>query len=964
MIDPATATSRYWAFISYSSKDAAHARWLHRAIETYGVPAKVVEHSRTTPAGEPAPKRFQPVFRDRDELPASADLGQSIGEALAASRYLIVICSPNAAQSKWVNREIEAFAEMGRAGRILAFIVGGEPNSGDDRECFPPALRRQEPLAADARPQGDGRADARLKLLAGMLGVGFDALKQRESQRRIRRLQIAIAAALLLALTFAGLSWYAMQQRSIAQDQRGRAEAGQLASLSLVRRDDHFDLALLLASEAFGQYDTFDTRSALLGSLGVYPSLSTFLQGSQDRIWALAASPDGQLIAAGGESGAILLWGLEQAQSDAHVLSAGTETVLALAFSQDGETLAAGGCARRGDNGSCAEGEVRLWRTADGQDLGPLPGTAGGAVQSLAFSPDGAYLASGSGGGITLWDVAGRDAVTGTIHTTVGQVVSLAFSPDGRKLLSATLQQLSSIRDPASAATHDGLVQMWAIPEGTFGPTYQQCPGASEMSVAFREDGTPLAACTLGTLIFVWDLNTHNFTVPLAGHGGGIAALAFSGDGRRLASGGCARYKSNGLSCIQGEARLWDVERLAQIGQPLWGTASLVTSLALARDGSRLASNSATENAESSVLVWDMAAPQTLGQPLAGLQGLASSLAASPDGHTLAASLSDGTIVLADMADGAPPRTLDGDAGTVNALAFSPDGGLLASGSSDGTAWLWDTGSGTPRLGPLEDGTAPAWDVAFVPDGKTLVVASAGPIVQWWDVATGIAAAQPFTATDAGWISAMALSPAADRLAAAACLRPPEGIYDCPDARILLWDLETRDLIASTPTGGQTRVVRLAFSADGSRFASTGCGRVDLGAECVQGDVRLWEGETGRLAGEPLTDHTESAIGVAFSPDGSMLATFSEEQQIILWDTAVMHALGQFGGGMRVVNRSVPVAFGPYLVTAGEQVTQWEVDPAGWQARACRIANRNLTAVEWKTYLGDVAFDKTCPELP
>src|SRR5438128_5121839 len=93
---------RYWAFISYSSKDAAWARWLHRAIETYGIPAQLVSHH--TPVGEPAPKRFHPLFRDRDELPASTDLGAQVKNALRASRFLIVVCSPTAAQSRWVNK--------------------------------------------------------------------------------------------------------------------------------------------------------------------------------------------------------------------------------------------------------------------------------------------------------------------------------------------------------------------------------------------------------------------------------------------------------------------------------------------------------------------------------------------------------------------------------------------------------------------------------------------------------------------------------------------------------------------------------------------------------------------------------------------------------------------------------------------------------------------------------------------
>lgn len=214
---------RYWAFISYSNKDRAWARWLHRAIESYGIPAQLVGHK--TPAGEPAPKRFYPIFLDREELPATSDLGNEIENALRNSRYLIIVCSPHAAQSKWVNREIEAFGELGRNGRILAFIVDGEPHSNDRRECFPAALKQIEPVAADARPQGDGRANARLKLLAGMLGVSFDALKQRDAQRQLRRLQGMVAVAFVLVLAFAGLAWYANWQREKAVAARLEAES-------------------------------------------------------------------------------------------------------------------------------------------------------------------------------------------------------------------------------------------------------------------------------------------------------------------------------------------------------------------------------------------------------------------------------------------------------------------------------------------------------------------------------------------------------------------------------------------------------------------------------------------------------------------------------------------------------------------------------------------------------------------
>ena len=217
-----TSEYRYWAFISYSSQDKSWADWLHRAIESYGIPARLVHH--LTPTGEGTPKRLRPVFRDRAELSASADLGHEIEDALRGSRFLIVICSPRAARSQWVNKEIETFQRFGRSSRILAVIVDGEPHAGGERECFPAALLQAEPIAADARKEGDGKGNARLKVLAGMLGIGFDALKQREAHRRIRRLQAGIALLSAIVLVVTSLAFYAEDQRVKAVKARMQAE--------------------------------------------------------------------------------------------------------------------------------------------------------------------------------------------------------------------------------------------------------------------------------------------------------------------------------------------------------------------------------------------------------------------------------------------------------------------------------------------------------------------------------------------------------------------------------------------------------------------------------------------------------------------------------------------------------------------------------------------------------------------
>jgi hypothetical protein len=222
-------THRYWAFLSYSSHDRAPAQWLHRALETYSVPRRFV--GGPTPAG-PAPRRFRPIFHDRTELPADADLGASIEKALEQSAYLIVICSPQAAKSRWVDKEIVAFRAFHGPERIFSVIVSDSP-TGSHLECFPPALRygdssgganRPEPIAVDLRPGGDSRRMARLKLLAGMLGVGLDALVRRDDHRRHQRL-MAITAASLAGMAIAGaLATTAFIARLQAQRQRAHAE--------------------------------------------------------------------------------------------------------------------------------------------------------------------------------------------------------------------------------------------------------------------------------------------------------------------------------------------------------------------------------------------------------------------------------------------------------------------------------------------------------------------------------------------------------------------------------------------------------------------------------------------------------------------------------------------------------------------------------------------------------------------
>lgn len=222
---------KYRAFISYSHKDEKWAAWLHKSLETFRVPKHLV--GETTSMGV-VPERMGKVFRDREELSSSHSLGTELTQALEDSACQIVICSPNAVNSHWTNEEILTYKRLGRESRIFCLIVDGEP--GTDAECFPPALRFKmgadgalsdqpaEPIAADARPHGDGRQNAKLKLISGMLGVGFDALKQRENQRRHKRMLMVTAAAVAGMVITSGLATMAVLARNEANVQRQRAE--------------------------------------------------------------------------------------------------------------------------------------------------------------------------------------------------------------------------------------------------------------------------------------------------------------------------------------------------------------------------------------------------------------------------------------------------------------------------------------------------------------------------------------------------------------------------------------------------------------------------------------------------------------------------------------------------------------------------------------------------------------------
>ena len=263
---------RYRAFLSYSHRDRAWAKWLHASLESYRVDPDLI--GRETIAG-PIPKTLGPIFRDREDFAAGHSLTAQTLSALNASKFLIVVCSPSAAKSDYVNEEVRRFKAADRSCRVIPFIVEGEP--GDSKcECFPSALRfkvtadekisdeKDDHLAADARVEGDGKQIALQKTIAGLLGVQLDEIVRRTERARKRRNVIwATLAATFLFLSVAAGGTAVYAYRNLIQSEQ--------------RLDSAIEIAYGFVSEATAISDRFGVPIAV--TLGLLRRAETALNG-------------------------------------------------------------------------------------------------------------------------------------------------------------------------------------------------------------------------------------------------------------------------------------------------------------------------------------------------------------------------------------------------------------------------------------------------------------------------------------------------------------------------------------------------------------------------------------------------------------------------------------------------------------------------------------------------------------
>jgi tetratricopeptide (TPR) repeat protein len=220
-------TRHYRAFLSYSHADERFAGKLHRWLEAYRIPARLVGTvSRVGARPVQVPRRLTPIFRDRAELAAASSLDQEVRQALSQSDVLLVLCSPAAKNSRWVDAEIELFRSLHPDRPVIAALLEGEPE-----ESFPTSLVgpdangvTHEPIAADFRADHDGARLARLKIVAGLTGIALDQIIQRDAQRQLRRVIAITLLTVLLTLSMALMLIFALRAQREAEHQRQQAE--------------------------------------------------------------------------------------------------------------------------------------------------------------------------------------------------------------------------------------------------------------------------------------------------------------------------------------------------------------------------------------------------------------------------------------------------------------------------------------------------------------------------------------------------------------------------------------------------------------------------------------------------------------------------------------------------------------------------------------------------------------------
>ncbi len=877
---------KYWAFISYSSKDRAWAEWLSRSIETYRVP--VALRGRPTSRGEPVPARAFPVFRDREELPTSADLGGVINAALEQSRYLVVICSPRSAQSRWVEKEVLEFKALGRENRVLALIIDGEPNASEARaaaECFPAALRfqagpdgsltdqRVEPIAADARKSGDGRHKALLKVIAGIIGVDFDLLFQRERRRqRMRRLQLVTLLAACAGGIFSFSHYKDGQRMALAREneQKARVVAAQADAEQGDRsdREGNPNEALAWFAQALRE-DPANPWAAqrlatLLRDLNHPVPLARFRLPDRNGVEIMAA-PDGSGFAVTDDAHGVQCFALPSGQPwFARLVLPGP--VRSFAFSGDSSRLAI--ICEEDHGGPIASGF--LWLAI----LDPHSGVYVKALERTdcqevtGEGADSTFLTV-SGYWVQAWDAATGKLKYGSERKEIVRAATMA--EEGRRVFEAcadnvariidlstgeitgTLPHLAEVRaisygagtKQVATGSEDGIARVWDASTGEALTPPLRHPGP----VAFvqLDPGSPrLVTVTRDDLVQLWDTRTGERLAGPKSLGGNWSTAAFNFPGLLIRARGAGVTV---LSSVTGEILFTPLRSETDLQAADWsdrsGSGQKILTLANSHE----------------IHLWDVA-PRWV-KPVEMMHASeVRSFAVSPDGLQLAAGCADGTVQVWNPATGVKLVSLPAQGGAVQRVRFvtdrsnfeDPPPGNLIETDTDRRSDLWSAETGVHFGGG--EGTSDR-AVAYMDFGETWGRWSADRRFQ---------------------ISARVDNQVyvldGNRKPVAPAIKlpnvPKDGILSADGSRLLLWSANGMVQIWDVPSASaighamveNAPVTDANFSPDGRYVA----------VAWENGAVRLWDAATGRALTESL--HHPGPVGqLQFTSDSRSLLT-------------------------------------------------------------------------------------------
>ncbi len=553
------------------------------------------------------------------------------------------------------------------------------------------------------------------------------------------------------------------------------------------------------------------------------------LSGHTGNVWGLAFAANGQLLASGGDDKSVRLWDPRSGEL-VRALSGHTDSVKSVAFSADGRLLAS----------ASHDHTVRLWNPADGALVRSLGGHTNN-VQCVAFSPGGELLASASDDQTArLWRVSDGTCVR-TLSGHSNSVLGLAFAPDGETL--ATCGGSTAL---VRWGGGDCTVRLWRIADGRQLKTFAGHVWCVK-TLAYSPDGKLLASGGEDHTIRIWHPPSGELVETIKAHPGAVLSLAFSPDGRLLLSGGdegglhVRGLVDDGRQTLPGHH---DDDKSGVTDKP-------IGDLAFSPDGSLLACGSFDHAAR----IWRLG-DQSLLLTLTGHQNNIRTLAFSPDGQVLATASDDQTVRLWRRSDGVLLKTLAGHGGWVRGVAFSPDGSLLAS-SSDSNVRLWHVGD-AKMLQTATGHQGNVHCVAFSPDGTLLASGADDTSIRVWRVPT-LESVRTLSGHTAA-VMRVAFSPDGTLLASASA-----------DSVVRVWRAADGELVRKFE-GHTAAVLGLAFSPDGRQLASSG----------VDWTVRIWSVADGTQT-RCVEIHGAGVRGVAFAPDGATIASGSDDGMVRLW---------------------------------------------------------------------------------